>query len=117
MIELQGSDEFVSFGPTCDCTRIDPPKSNDLVSATTCNAIVLGDVEDGAGDYILMSQHLNRSSFVKVPDDDFHVGAGSEKVVFIRLFWAPIDIKDVELMTVLEFLARLDLLTRTSCIE
>lgn len=64
VIELQGRDEFVGFGPTGYSSRIDSPQANDLVCAAARNTVVLGDVEDSAGDDILVSQYLDWSSFV-----------------------------------------------------
>ena len=54
VIELQGRDEFVGFGPTCHSSRIDSPQTNDFVCAAARNTVVLGDVEDSAGDDILV---------------------------------------------------------------
>ena len=64
VVELQGRDEFVGFGPAGHSSRIDSPQPNDLVCAAARNTVVLGDVEYGAGDNILVSQHLDWSPFV-----------------------------------------------------
>ena len=117
MIELERSDQMIRFWITGHSSGVDPPQTDYFIGAPACYAVVLWDVKDGTCDDVLVSKHLDGAFLIEIPNDDFHVGAGSEEVVFVRLFGAPIDVEYVKFVAVFELLTRFNPLMHTSWIE